>query len=61
VGSAGGIVTLAVVHTAPVALSDGRETGRIVSAGKATPHERKDYTAQPLAATKREYGVPFSR
>jgi uncharacterized protein len=42
-GSAGGLVTLFVVHTEPVVRSDGRELGRIISVGKATPHERKDY------------------
>lgn len=37
-------VTLLVVHTWPeVEPASGEETGRIISARKATPHERKAY------------------
>jgi uncharacterized DUF497 family protein len=38
-------LTLFVVHTAPMALPDGEEQGRIISARRATPHERRAYEA----------------
>jgi uncharacterized protein len=40
-GSAGGLVVLFVVHTEPVVQPDGSGLGRIISARKATAHERK--------------------
>lgn len=43
VGSAGGIAVLFVVHTDPVPQEDGREVGRIISARRATSHERRAY------------------
>ncbi len=43
IGSAGGIVILFVVHTAPVEQDDGREVGRIISVRKATTRERRAY------------------
>jgi uncharacterized protein len=43
IGRVGG-VTILVVHTAPeFELKTGEEVGRIISARKATPHERKAY------------------
>jgi uncharacterized DUF497 family protein len=43
VGLAGPVLVF-VVHTWPVrSATTGRETGRIISAGKATAHERKAY------------------
>ena len=35
--------TLFVVHTEPVGQPDGEEEGRIISARRATPHERRAY------------------
>lgn len=43
IGMIGRIVVL-VVHTTPIVnLATGDETGRIISARKATPHERRAY------------------
>ncbi len=36
-------VTLLVVHTEPVSQPDGEDEGRIISARRATPHERRAY------------------
>ena len=36
-------VVLFVVHTEPVRRSEGEEVGRIISARKATAHERRAY------------------
>lgn len=36
-------VILLVVHTEPVSRPDGRASGRIISARKATSHERRAY------------------
>jgi hypothetical protein len=41
--SAGSHVTLFVVHTDPVMQPDGEEEGRIISARRATTHERRAY------------------
>ena len=41
VGRIGAVVVL-VVHTSPE-IGDGEETGRIISARKATPYERRQY------------------
>lgn len=42
-GMAGNLLLL-VIHTAPqIGLGTGEEIGRIISARKATPHERKLY------------------
>ena len=41
--SAGSEVVLFVVHTEPVPQADGQEVGRIISARKATAHERRAY------------------
>ncbi len=41
--SAGSHVTLFVVHTDPAIQPDGEEEGRIISARRATSHERKEY------------------
>lgn len=41
--NAGSHVTLFVVHTEPVSQPDGEEEGRIISARRATPHERRAY------------------
>ncbi len=41
--SADSHVTLFVVHTEPVSQPDGEEEGRIISARRATPHERRAY------------------
>ncbi|HEY1961921.1 MAG TPA: BrnT family toxin [Rhizomicrobium sp.] len=41
-GDIGGVVVL-VVHTWPAADEDGNEVGRIISARKATAHERRAY------------------
>jgi uncharacterized protein len=41
--SADSPVTLLVVHTDPVPQPDGEEEGRIISARRATPRERRTY------------------
>lgn len=41
IGEVGGVII--VIHTLPVADEDGEESGRIISARKATKHERKAY------------------
>lgn len=41
--SAGSHVTLFVVHTDPAIQPDGQEEGRIISARRATSHERREY------------------
>jgi uncharacterized DUF497 family protein len=41
--SAGSRLTLFVVHTDLVSQSDGEEEGRIISARRATAHERRAY------------------
>ena len=41
--AAGSPLTLFVVHTEPVMQPDGEEEGRIISARKATAHERRAY------------------
>lgn len=47
-GMTGGVIVL-VVHTWPDPdPGDGEETGRIISARKATPHERKAYEEEGL-------------
>ena len=47
-GAIGGVIVL-VVHTAPRPNPEtGEETGRIVSARKATSHERKAYEEESL-------------
>jgi uncharacterized DUF497 family protein len=38
-----GYVVVFVVHTTPTVDEAGEETGRIISARKATAHERKAY------------------
>jgi uncharacterized DUF497 family protein len=38
-----GIVAIFVVHTWPNPDGESEETGRIISARKATPHERRAY------------------
>jgi uncharacterized DUF497 family protein len=38
-----GIVAIFVVHTWPDPDGESEETGRIISARKATPHERRAY------------------
>lgn len=38
-----GLTTVLVVHTTPIEGADGEEAGRIISARKATPHERRAY------------------
>jgi len=42
VGEIGGVIVF-VVHTWPAPDRNGEETGRIISARKATAHERKAY------------------
>jgi uncharacterized DUF497 family protein len=41
--SADSFITLFVVHTDPVMQPDGEEEGRIISARRAEPHERRAY------------------
>jgi hypothetical protein len=43
IGVADGIAVLFVVHTEPIAQSDGREVGRIISVRKASARERRAY------------------
>jgi uncharacterized DUF497 family protein len=43
IGLAGGIALVLVVHTWPEPDGSGEEVGRIISARKATPHERRAY------------------
>jgi uncharacterized DUF497 family protein len=41
--SSASLLTLFVVHTDPAPCADGDEVGRIISARRATSHERKAY------------------
>jgi hypothetical protein len=43
IGVADGIAVLFVVHTEPIARSDGRQVGRIISVRKASARERRIY------------------
>jgi uncharacterized protein len=43
VGSASGLVVLFVVQTGPIEHPDGTRSGRVISATKATSHEREAF------------------